>query len=718
MKCRNNIWVQVRWCLNIFACIIIGGLFTYAVSNDNFGLSLFCFALVACILVICFFRKSWIVFGVCSLAVALSCLVYNVTFDNYNSGYIETGRYTIEGRVSDVVNGNDTYRSVLLEDVTIHIDDNDLTGQKLMLSLSEIELEVGDYIVFNANVEFLQLTVYNNFNSLYVPKGIKYKCGLYTESNIISQENSGMTFDEQFRSSVQDILLDNISDFECATLAYAVLFGDKYLVDDTIIESFRYSGLAHVLAVSGLHTGVLFVLIMFLVGMLHMNRYVKLGIFAIFLFAFAWLCGFSPSICRAGIMCFVVAVSKLLGFKYDLLNSLGLAGIIILIINPLALFDVSFVLSFACIFSIALLTPLFTKCFSFIGNEKMSGLIAITLATQIGTLPFLAFYFGYVSVVGIFANVFLLPLFIATYSILFIALILCLVGIGQLLLGVVSVGLGFIIIWSKYLASIDYSILELGKISTVGVLCMVLILLIVSVKVMLKWRAKSVVCALLAIIFVISSFVGNTETSGSNSITSIRNVNESVLLTTNASQYSIVNPISGYSYLTEYRKFLRSYNINKIQNIIILDYKYYDFEKFAEFVSDFGVENILLSSLVADELTTALVRNGVESTIIFAMQHAEIYDIGVPLQYFEIDSDSCATNIVMNSQNLVIGSDETELGEIDIVKYYLDEDIDVLKWNDTADLEFIDATRVFGADFISNNDEITGITKSNFTFRI
>ena len=111
-----------------------------------------------------------------------------------------------------------------------------------------------------------------------------------------------------------------------------MLFGGKQGLSDELKDMFSYSGISHILAVSGLHIGVLVSLIYYCLKKIKLNKFVKLILLATVLIFYSYLCDFTPSVCRASIMAVILCLCDLYKIQYDALSSLSIAGIIILLL--------------------------------------------------------------------------------------------------------------------------------------------------------------------------------------------------------------------------------------------------------------------------------------------------------------------------------------------------------------------------------------------------
>ena len=184
-------------------------------------------------------------------------------------------------------------------------------------------------------------------------------------------------------------------------------------------ELFSLAGISHILVVSGLHVGFLVGMIFGLLRLLKLKRIPSTIITFIILLLYNIVCGFSPSVVRASIMAIVLMLSKVFGGEYDGLNSLGLAGFITLLIQPLFVFDYGFLMSYGCVAAIYLLCPTLTKLFRKFLPRKAGDLIAVSISASLGFLPFLAMFASKVNLLSPFINLLIVPIFSIFFPISF-----------------------------------------------------------------------------------------------------------------------------------------------------------------------------------------------------------------------------------------------------------------------------------------------------------
>ena len=198
-----------------------------------------------------------------------------------------------------------------------------------------------------------------------------------------------------------------------AGLLKGVLLGAKKAVPEEVKTAFTQTGVNHVLAVSGLHVGLIAGAVFFMLKMLGIGRGITAGLTICALVFYALITGLPPSVVRAATMGCVALLGIVGQRDIDGGNILGIAGLGLLIVRPQDLFDVGFQLSFVATGGIlALYRPLRDLLPGERGwcNTWITGPLAVSLAAQVTTLPFVVSYFGLVSVVGLLANLIVVPL--------------------------------------------------------------------------------------------------------------------------------------------------------------------------------------------------------------------------------------------------------------------------------------------------------------------
>ena len=191
-----------------------------------------------------------------------------------------------------------------------------------------------------------------------------------------------------------------------------LLLADRGDIKYQTKNQFINAGVVHVLSVSGLHVGYIVLIFLFLFG--RMNFIVRSVLTIVGLLFYMLLTGIPPSVFRATVMSIVFILAFLSNRSTNIFNSISIAALFILVINPNELYNPGFQLSFAAVLAIAIILPYLNQ---FIDGWNIQNkfikyiltFLGVSISAQIGTLPFTLLYFNKFSVVGIFANLLVVP---------------------------------------------------------------------------------------------------------------------------------------------------------------------------------------------------------------------------------------------------------------------------------------------------------------------
>ncbi len=213
-------------------------------------------------------------------------------------------------------------------------------------------------------------------------------------------------------------LFDRFHRPEESSFIKGVVFGFRGDLSAEVKQSFVETGTMHILAVSGSNVAVVTLIFFSVIGFLRVPHRVVTGLTLLGLLWYMVITGLSPSVTRATIMAGTILLGRVLGRRGDIYNSLAVAALLMLFWDPLCLYDVGFQLSFAAVLSIVAIYPkldagLTSLRWDALKRWKILPLLklgAVSVAAQIGTLPFSAFYFGRISLIAVAANLIVVPL--------------------------------------------------------------------------------------------------------------------------------------------------------------------------------------------------------------------------------------------------------------------------------------------------------------------
>ena len=316
----------------------------------------------------------------------------------------------------------------------------DLTKDQLLIS--------GDLILTNANINELkgpQNPGAFDFRKYLFNKGVKYQ--LYLDSTSFVKKNNTTTnswqlsrLQQKIADEINQVLLKNKS----GPILSAMLLGDRRALNSELKNEFIQSGVMHVLAISGLHVGILFWVLNLITSFLKRWKYGKLLQLLLIMGSLLFYCllsGAGPSVLRATFMLSLIGVGKYLMKNTSTMNLLATTAFVMLLIDPCMLFNVGFQLSFLAVSGIVLVYPqIYNRIkIKYRVLDYFWQLIAVSLAVQLFTAPISVYYFHQFPTYFLLSNIVVIPM----------AFVLLLLGLILLVL-----------MWSHELTSLVVHLIE------------------------------------------------------------------------------------------------------------------------------------------------------------------------------------------------------------------------------------------------------------------
>jgi competence protein ComEC len=361
---------------------------------------------------------------------------------NHILHYAGKGRVNVEGflyrRPIPSLRGTKLYLKVQ----KIYLTDGFILAQgNVLISVKEYrgDLRYGDRIRLIAKLyhprNFNNPGGFNYRRSLackgiWVTGYVKKDTGIATMAR--GRGNPFLQLIEAWRERIRT-LLEMSAPVETRGIMRALILGEREGIPQEVKEEFVVAGVAHIIAISGLHMGII-ALVVFLAIKWSLRRsetlalalnIQKISALATIppLVLYTFIAGARISTLRAAIMIVIYLISILLDRQRNLYNTLAVAALLILLVSPSSLFDVSFQLSFVAVLAILYLVHRFSELFpkphplllkkpspsrAFLSHLKV--FMLVSLAAMVGTWPLVAHYFNRMSIIGLLSNLIIVPL--------------------------------------------------------------------------------------------------------------------------------------------------------------------------------------------------------------------------------------------------------------------------------------------------------------------
>lgn len=356
--------------------------------------------------------------------ILLGILIYNLHSDvNHPSHYTSQTIKENDKRTIEIVERlkPSVYHTKYVVELK-NIGNKGTTGQLLLNVTKQFNSEsfsVGQQIVTFEKIEGLPIALNpHQFDySKYLERQQIHHQLTVSPNQLLVLENSDNSL-RIIASKIRDRINRNLKvyDFKPDELAVinALLLGQRQDMDIRVYNDYVNAGAVHILAVSGLHVGIIWLIISYLLRPLRCLRFGKWAevlITLILLWSFAIIAGLSPSVTRAVTMFSVITLAKLINRPTNIYNTLATSALILLLFEPRFLFQVGFQMSYLAVFGIVTFRPILVNLYypeNRIG-KFFYNIIIVSLAAQLGVLPLSLFYFHQFPALFLVSNLFILP---------------------------------------------------------------------------------------------------------------------------------------------------------------------------------------------------------------------------------------------------------------------------------------------------------------------
>ena len=260
------------------------------------------------------------------------------------------------------------------------------------------KIKVGSEIKLTGKFKDLNKMSYESFDYGRYLRSMGYKGLIYLKDYSIVGNNLMYEYIYKAKSYISNTiryLYKTNSDF-----INSMMLGQKDDLSQNEKLMFTRTGTSHIIAISGLHTGILSGLIIFMMGKI--NKIYKLIVLSTMMFIYSTMVGNSPSIIRAIMFMISLYLSFFLDRKMDKISTLSFIGILFVINNPYIIYNISFQLSFLATLSIIYF-------YGYINNKLNIKIISLTLSANILTIPIIYYNFEGIPLVSILGNIIIVP---------------------------------------------------------------------------------------------------------------------------------------------------------------------------------------------------------------------------------------------------------------------------------------------------------------------
>jgi len=327
----------------------------------------------------------------------------------------------IQFRVREVLKSTAFHDKYVVD--ILKMDNKKVTG-KLLLNIQKDSLsqplEVDDVLLTKSILSEINkpLNPYQfDYNKYLKRQYIDHQLSLtpYELLKISSEAHTLYGYAASIRSSIDEKLKQYNFEKDELAIIDALLLGQRKDISQDTYNNYVNAGAIHILAVSGLHIGIIFLLLNWIlrpIEWLKHGNYIKIVVIALLLWCFAIIAGLSPSVTRAVSMFTIVAIGMNLRRPSNIYNTLAISMFVILLFIPRFLFEVGFQMSYLAVISIVSIQPLFKKLWSprNIILNYFWGIFTVTLAAQIGVTPISLFYFHQFPGLFFISNLVVIPL--------------------------------------------------------------------------------------------------------------------------------------------------------------------------------------------------------------------------------------------------------------------------------------------------------------------
>lgn len=425
------------------------------------------------------------------------------------------------GKITDIPQEkNNSYKAILN---ISNSDSQSLTNQKVIAYFEKTNkfknLEPGDYIIGTSY--FKKITNIKdpygfNYREFLENKGTYYSTYLSSQKTYTRKKEARYSL-LKMRKHLINQLKQNINNNTVFQIVSALTLGYRNELKPEIRNYFISGGVMHVLAVSGLHVGMILLFLNFILSSLkkiRFGKYINSILLIAGIWGYAYLTGFSPSVQRASFMFTFIIIGENIRRPLSVYNSIAASAFFILIFHPGFLFNVGFQLSYMAVISIIFFYPLFRKLLS--SKNKLikwgEDLLCISIAAQIGTLPISIYYFHQFPIYFWISNFIVIP---AAYIILGATFLFFIFSSITVIASYYTIIITFITKATVYILiqieKLPFALIEGLYISTIQLILLLSLFLFIMLYIKKRHPSFFIICLLLICLIETDEFIQKSK---------------------------------------------------------------------------------------------------------------------------------------------------------------------------------------------------------------
>ncbi|MEN6348535.1 MAG: DNA internalization-related competence protein ComEC/Rec2 [Syntrophomonas sp.] len=344
----------------------------------------------------------------------------------------------------------------------LHTDSSDIYKQKLQVSCYfNAKLQKGEMVQLRGSMKAppdpgnpgeFNYPRYLSYHRIYYLFSVKqeHQIKVLSPPGLMQRKITSVS------SKTENLIRDVLPADEAAILI-GMLLGNVEGMDENQYSEFQKTGIIHIFSVSGVHIGFLLLLCTWFTSLLKLSRKANFFTCLFLMLLYGTMVGWPVCVVRSVLMATLGLIAYYMGRESQLLNSLGLSGLIILIVDPYALFTISFQLSFLATWGLIYLFPLVKKRLNY--NNRIWDLVLVSLCAQLAVIPLIAYYFNLFSPLSLLSN--LLTTYLSGFAVILGFLTLITGGVlpvlGSFLLYPAGLSIELILILNKFVLNLPGS---------------------------------------------------------------------------------------------------------------------------------------------------------------------------------------------------------------------------------------------------------------------